>query len=88
MPATAPLADEWVPGADLRPVRALPVLVIAGSELEAAVASVAEDLADFEIVVDQKAPAGLEPFEPRTVAVLNRGMPGSPSIPTAPYTPR
>ena len=38
VPASAPLADEWVPGADLRRVRALPVLVIAGSDLEAAVA--------------------------------------------------
>ena len=76
VPAAAPLADEWVPGADLRPARALPVLVIAGSELSAAVDSVVEDLADFEIVVDQQPPAGLEPFEARTVAVLNRGMPG------------
>lgn len=76
VPATAPLADHWVPGADLRPVRALPVLVVAGSELEVAVESVVEDLADFEIAVDQHAPAGLQPFEARTVAVLNRGMPG------------
>ncbi len=76
VPATAPLADEWVPGADLRPVRALPVLVIAGSDLSAAVDSLVEDLADFEIVVDQDAPAGLEPFDARTVAVLNRGIPG------------
>ncbi|MFI5509201.1 NEW3 domain-containing protein [Mycobacterium sp. NPDC051804] len=76
VPPTASLADEWVPGADLRPVRALPVLIIAGAELEAAVESVVEDLADFEIAVDQTAPAGLEPFEARTIAVLNRGMPG------------
>ena len=57
-------------------MRALPVLVIAGSDLEAAVESAVEDLADFEIVVDQEAPSGLEPFESYTVAVLNRGMPG------------
>ena len=76
VPATAPLADEWVPGADLRAVRALPVLIVAGPELEGAVGSVVEDLADFEIVVDQAAPAGTEPFESRTVAVLNRGVPG------------
>jgi alpha-mannosidase len=76
VPATAPLSDEWVPGADLRAVRALPVLVVAAVELEAAVDSVVEDLADLEIVVDQQAPAGLGPFEPRSVAVLNRGMPG------------
>ena len=29
-----------------------------------------------EIAVDQEAPSELEPFEPRTVAVLNRGLPG------------
>ena len=76
VPPVAPLAEEWVPGADLRGVRALPVLVVAGSDLEAAVASAVEDLADFEIVVDQEAPSQLEPFESHTVAVLNRGMPG------------
>jgi alpha-mannosidase len=76
VPPVAPLADEWTPGADLRRVRALPVLVIAGSALEAAVGSVVEDLTDFEIVVEQDAPPDLEPFESYTVAVLNRGMPG------------
>ena len=57
VPPVAPLVDEWVPGADLRRVRALPVLVIAGSELEVAVDSVVEDLADAEIVVVQDAPS-------------------------------
>ncbi len=75
VPAIAPLADEWVPGADLRRVRALPVLVIAGRISTRGRLGV-EDLADAEIVVEQGAPAGLEPFEARTVAVLNRGMPG------------
>ena len=46
VPAAASLADEWVPGADLRRVRALPVLVIAGSELQSAVATVVDYLAD------------------------------------------
>ena len=76
MPAAAPLATTWLPGADLRGVRALPVLVIAGGDgLDEAVASVVEDLADAEISVDQQAPSELEPFEQRTVAVLNRGVP-------------
>ncbi|EUA78514.1 hypothetical protein I553_3878 [Mycobacterium xenopi 4042] len=30
----------------------------------------------------------LPPFEARTVALLNRGCPASPSTPTAPCTPR
>ena len=77
VPAAAPLATTWLPGADLRGVRALPVLVIAGGDgLDEAVASVVEDLADAEISVDQQAPSDVEPFEQRTVAVLNRGVPG------------
>ncbi|MEB3983526.1 NEW3 domain-containing protein [Mycobacterium sp. 663a-19] len=78
VPAATPLAAAWVPGADLRGVRALPVLVIAGSDDDSLcdeIASVASDLGDAEIVVNQRAPAAMEPFEPRTVAVLNRGVP-------------
>jgi alpha-mannosidase len=76
VPAAAPLADQWVPGADLRGPRTLPVLVIAGSRLRDAVASVVDDLADAEIAVTQDAPTELERFESRTVALLNRGVPG------------
>ena len=78
VPAATPLAEVWVPGADLRSVRALPVLVIDGSDeksLDAAIASVADDLAEAEIVVSQQAPPEMEPFEARTVALLNRGVP-------------
>ncbi len=78
VPAAAPLAVEWVPSADLRYLRALPVLVLAGHDdpgLGAAVASVADDLADAEITVTQQAPPEMEPFEARTVALLNRGVP-------------
>jgi alpha-mannosidase len=76
VPPVSPLAEQWVPGADLRGVRALPVLIVAGADLQGAIGTVVEDLAAFEIVVEQEAAAGLEPFEARTVAVLNRGMPG------------
>ena len=76
VPSVSPLAEQWVPGANLRGVRALPVLIVAGADLDAAVAALVEDLADFEIGVTQDAPSELEPFEARTVAVLNRGMPG------------
>ncbi|MCW2562386.1 MAG: alpha-mannosidase, partial [Mycobacterium sp.] len=76
VPPVGPFIDEWVPGADLRGVRTLPVLIIAGSELGVVVDSVVEDLGDFEIVVEQEVPSGLGAFEDRTVAVLNRGMPG------------
>lgn len=70
VPATAPLGEQWVPGADLRGVRALPVLILAGD-----LGAVIDDLSDAEIDVDQRAPAGAEPFESHTVAVLNRGVP-------------
>lgn len=78
VPAAAALADGWVPGADLRDARALPVLVIAtrdDADLGAAIASVADDLVDAEIVVVQQAASGLQRFESRTVALLNRGLP-------------
>ena len=78
VPAATPLAAGWVPSADLRDSRALPVLVIASrddADLGPAIASVADDLVDAEIVVRQQAPSGLERFEPFTVALLNRGVP-------------
>ncbi|MBS4728758.1 alpha-mannosidase [Mycobacterium sp. SM1] len=78
VPAASPLAAAWVPGADLRHPRALPVLVIAArdeTQLSSAIGSLADDLADAEITVTQQAPAGLGPFEGRTVALLNRGTP-------------
>ncbi|HET8640995.1 MAG TPA: glycoside hydrolase family 38 C-terminal domain-containing protein, partial [Pseudonocardiaceae bacterium] len=80
VPALKALAESWLPGADLRDPRALPVLVVAGADdaaLAAAIRELVEDLADAEIVVDQDAPAGPDPgYEGRTVALLNRGVPG------------
>ncbi|OBA81119.1 alpha-mannosidase [Mycobacterium sp. 1164966.3] len=78
VPAAKPLAAVWVPGADLRAPRALPVLVIDGRDderLRAAIASLTDDLTDAEIAVSQQAPPEPEPFEARTVALLNRGVP-------------
>ncbi|MDO3400758.1 NEW3 domain-containing protein [Mycolicibacterium neoaurum] len=71
VPAVAPLGQEWVPGADLRGERTLPVLVIAGG-----LTALIDDIADAEIAVSQQTPAGMEPFESATVALLNRGVPG------------
>ncbi|MGV0808955.1 glycoside hydrolase family 38 N-terminal domain-containing protein [Mycolicibacterium setense] len=70
VPAAVPLTEHWVPGADLRGVRTLPVLILAGD-----IDAVVDDLGNAEIVVSQQAPAGTEPFEARTVALLNRGVP-------------
>jgi len=75
--AARPLRDIWLPGADLRDPGALPVLVVgAVGDPAAAVATLIEDLADAEIVVDRDAPVGLEHFDSRTVALINRGVPG------------
>jgi len=71
VPAARTLKDVWVPGADLRDVHALPVLIVD----VAAVGEVIAELAGAEIVVEQSAPADLEEFEHRTVAVFNRGVP-------------
>ena len=53
VPAARPLEDVWVPGADLRDVHALPVLIVE----VAAVDAVISELADAEILVEQDAPA-------------------------------
>lgn len=78
VPAAAPLDAVWVPDADLRPARALPVLIVDGrddEQLRAAIAAVVDDLDDAEIAVTQRAPAATGTFEDRTVALLNRGVP-------------
>ncbi|WP_253842822.1 NEW3 domain-containing protein [Mycobacterium colombiense] len=78
VPAETPLDAVWVPDADLRSPRALPVLVIDGrdeDELRAAIAAVAGDLGDAEIAVTQQSPSETDAFEDRTVALLNRGVP-------------
>jgi alpha-mannosidase len=76
IPAAQPLADVWVPGADLRGVRKLPVLVIADRDgLAAAVAALVDDLADAEVVVNQADVPDVEDFDPRTVGLFNRGVP-------------
>jgi alpha-mannosidase len=79
VPALRPLTEVWVPNADLREAGALPTLVVAGAteaELLAELSSVAADLGDGVIDVDQ--PVALHPqedLEDRTVGLLNRGTP-------------
>ncbi len=61
VPAETSLAAAWVPGADLRPPRALPVLVIDGDDengLAAAIASVVDDLTDLRPPRSVVDPAG------------------------------
>ncbi|MET7336275.1 NEW3 domain-containing protein [Nonomuraea sp. NPDC005650] len=74
VPAGRTRREAWVPGADLRGVRDLPVLIVAGPAVE----GVIDDLADS--VIDVPVPAGLpgtaEPVDDYSVAVVNRGTPG------------
>ena len=78
IPAKTPLHEVWTPGADLTSLRDLPVLVVAGAANDAeAVVELVADLADARIDVAQAAELSPpEPFEDRTVAILNRGIPG------------
>ena len=73
VPAAAPLDAVWVPDADLRGVLDLPVLIVAG---DGAIEALASDLDDVEITVEQDVPADCGDFESRTVALINRGVPG------------
>ena len=73
VPAEHSLDEVWRPDADLRAALALPVLIIAGDD---ALAAVIADLDDAEIVVEQDAAVDCGDFESRTVALVNRGVPG------------
>lgn len=73
VPAVAALDTVWVPDADLRGVRDLPVLIVCGPD---AAAALAVDLDDAEIDVEQESPVGSGEFDSRTVALVNRGVPG------------
>lgn len=75
VPPEKPLREVWQPSADLRDARALGVLVLtapSSDELPAVVKSIVDDLADHVIEVG----AGNADYAERTVALLNRGLPG------------
>ena len=77
LPASRPRTEAFGPGADVRGSRDLPLLIITGGDLPAAVAAVTADLADAVIEVDTALPAPDPPLAGHTVALLNRGIPGS-----------
>jgi alpha-mannosidase len=93
VPASRSREDAFGPDADVRGAGDLPVLIVAGAgpdELAAAVAALAEDLADARVdagdvrggpgPADAGPGAGQEerpvPLADRSVALLNRGTPG------------
>ena len=79
VPAARGRSDAFVPSADLRGSADLPVLIVAGTDLPAAIAAVAEDLADAQIEAPWSDYSWSD--EPglasHAVALLNRGLPGS-----------
>ncbi|MFV8317735.1 NEW3 domain-containing protein [Mycobacterium sp. 23] len=78
VPAATQLVAVWVPDADLRACDAVPVLIIDGRgarNLTAAIATLATDLGDAEVVVQQQVPSDADAFDDYTVALLNRGVP-------------
>ncbi|HET9173437.1 MAG TPA: glycosyl hydrolase-related protein [Actinospica sp.] len=76
VPALRTRREQWVPDADLRGPRDLPVLIIRSST--AAIAALIEDLADAAVEVP--VPGGLastsEPAEDYSIAVVNQGTSG------------
>jgi alpha-mannosidase len=77
LPAAQSRAAAFAPGADVRGPRDLPVLVVAGPDLAAAVTALAADLADSVIEVTPVGEAADPLLASRSVALLNRGTPGS-----------
>ncbi|MEU0068233.1 NEW3 domain-containing protein [Streptomyces sp. NPDC006332] len=79
----ASLREEWVPGADLRDLERLPLLVVAGDRPEddaKAVDALIADLDDFSVTATaagggEALPPG-DAWDGRGFAVLNRGTPG------------
>lgn len=79
VPAERSRMDAWHPGVDVLGVRALPVLITggAGGGGGGALAELVEDLLDSQIDVTQPvAISACDAMDLRTVAILNRGIPG------------
>ena len=81
VPSARPREEVFGPGADVRGERDLPVLIVAGPDLTAAITALAGDLADAVIQADAVIGAGTVPGDPELaghcVALLNRGTPSS-----------
>jgi hypothetical protein len=78
VPATRTREEAFAAGADLRGPRDLPVLIVAGPDLGAAIAAVAADLNDAVIEAEPAGgDEGADELAGHSVALLNRGTPGS-----------
>ena len=82
LPAARTRAEAFAAGADVRGVTDLPVLIVAGADLGQAIGALIADLADARIEAEpardpSSGGQGEPSLAPHTVAVLNRGLPGS-----------
>ncbi len=77
LPAARPRAGTFVPSADVRGPQDLPVLLVTGPDLAKAVSALAEDLAGAVIEAEAAGPDPDPPLAAHSVALLNRGIPGS-----------
>ncbi len=79
VPAAVSREQAFGPGADVRGALDLPVLIVAGHDLAAAIGAVTADLADAEIEAATAGPdqAGGLDLAGHSVALLNRGTPSS-----------
>jgi alpha-mannosidase len=79
VPAGRPRAEVFGPDADVRGDRDLPVLIVTGPDLAAAVAALADDLAGgtIEAELAPGVPSPDPPLAGHCVALLNRGTPSS-----------
>ncbi len=79
VPAAKSRAEAFVPGADVRGARDLPVLIVAGADLAATVNALADGLHDGEIAAVTAGLAGpviAAPLAEWSAGLLNRGTPG------------
>jgi alpha-mannosidase len=81
VPGRSTSAQAFGPSVDVRGLADLPVLIVAGNNLDAVVAALIDDLADAEIEVPATeasfAASDDPPLAEHCVALLNRGLPGS-----------
>jgi hypothetical protein len=80
VPSRGTREQAFGPGVDVRGLIDLPVLIVAGNNLDAVLADLIDDLADAEIEVQaNQASFGADddpPLAGHSVALLNRGLPG------------
>jgi alpha-mannosidase len=78
VPAGRPRREAFAPGPGVAGIRDVPVLIVAGHDLDAAVAALIADLADGQAeAAPAAAPHPSDVLAGHSVALLNRGTPGS-----------